>query len=108
MRVSHLGMPEGCKVTLALNQAKQITLHSNSKHYLRAYTITSGKKLFILFAKQPMGDQLPTIIPIELKKNSSVHKSLSFSTVVYRYRFVHVSLRIYAMTVKNGREKVQA
>ena len=46
----HLGMPKGAQTTVALNGLKLVALHSNSN----IYSITRGKKLLTLYAKQPM------------------------------------------------------
>ena len=50
---THFGIARGAEMSLVLNELRYVALHSNSEHYLQACT-TSGNKLLILYAKQPM------------------------------------------------------
>ena len=68
---TQLGMPRGAKMSLAFNEPHEIGCSSlKFKFYLRTCTITSGKNLLILYAKQPMtsvANQLQTKSSIELR-----------------------------------------
>ena len=48
---TEFGMPRDAKISLALNEPKQVALYSNLKDYLQACT-TNRKKLFLLYAKK--------------------------------------------------------
>jgi hypothetical protein len=51
---THFGISRGAKVSLSLNESKEVALHSNSNTTLDKPTPQVEKTLLIFYANQPM------------------------------------------------------